>query len=81
VSPTEHTTIVADTVVCSYADRDERLSLDVGEFILEWAQVYLYTVWKRRSPMLKEILVRILIALGLIAFIVLRALNNVFRRS
>lgn len=31
--------------------------------------------------MLKEILVRILIALGLIAFIVIRALNNVFRRS
>jgi hypothetical protein len=31
--------------------------------------------------MLKEILIRLLIALGLIAFIVLRALNNVFRRS
>jgi hypothetical protein len=31
--------------------------------------------------MLKEILVRLLIALGLIVFIVLRALNNVFRRS
>ena len=31
--------------------------------------------------MLREILIRILIALGLIAFTVLRALNNVFRRS
>jgi hypothetical protein len=31
--------------------------------------------------MLKEILIRLLIALGLIAFIVLRALNNVMRRS
>lgn len=31
--------------------------------------------------MLKDILVRLLIALGLIAFIVIRALNNVFRRS
>ena len=31
--------------------------------------------------MLKEIAVRLLIALGLIAFMVLRALNNVFRRS
>ena len=31
--------------------------------------------------MLKEIIVRVLIALGLIAFMVLRALNNDFRRS
>ncbi len=31
--------------------------------------------------MLKEIAIRLLIALGLIAFIVLHALNNVLRRS
>jgi hypothetical protein len=31
--------------------------------------------------MLKEILIRVLIALGLIAFTVIRTLNNVFRRS
>jgi hypothetical protein len=36
---------------------------------------------QRNHPMLKEILIRIVIVLGLIAFAVLRALNNVFRRS
>ena len=31
--------------------------------------------------MFKEILVRILIAIGLIAFMVIRALNNILKRS
>lgn len=31
--------------------------------------------------MLKEILIRLLIALGLIAFMVVRALNNILKRS
>lgn len=31
--------------------------------------------------MLKEILIRVLIALGLIAFTILRALNNIMKRS
>ena len=47
----------------------------------KWPQVWLYIGMQGDHPMLKEILIRVLIALGLIAFTVIRTLNNVFRRS